>query len=71
MTKADAQRATLAICTAIIETVKEVEPDGASGGSIYLALMEHGCTLAQFEQIMGALVEAGKLRQEGHLYYTT
>ena len=70
MTKVEAQRAILAIATAIIETVKEVEPDGASGDSIYLALMKHGCTLAQFEQIMSALVEAGRLRQEGHLYYT-
>jgi hypothetical protein len=69
MTKIEAQRALLAIATAIIEAVKEVEPDGAPAGSIYLALMEHGCSLAQFEQIMSALVEAGKLRQEGHLYY--
>ena len=33
-----------------------------SCGSIYLALMEHGCSLAQFEQLMAALVEAGRLR---------
>lgn len=69
MTKTDAQRALLAIGDAIIETVKEVAPDGAPASSIYLALMEHGCTLAQFEQIMSALVEAGQLRQEGHFYY--
>ena len=68
MTKADAQRAILAICTAIVEAVKE-SPEGAPAGSLYLALTEHGCTLAQFEQIMSALVETGLLRQEGHLYY--
>ena len=69
MTKVEAQRAILAICAAIIETVKEAGPEGAPGTSLYLALMEHGCTLVQFQQIMDALVEAGKLRQEGHLYY--
>jgi hypothetical protein len=31
--------------------------------------MEFGCTLAQFETIMSVLVEAGKLRKEGHLYF--
>ena len=68
MTKTEAQRALLAICTAIVEAVKE-SPEGAPAGSIYLALMEHGCSLAQFEQIMAALVEAGRLRKEGHLYF--
>jgi hypothetical protein len=70
MNKLEALRAIQAICAAIIEVVREVEPDGAPATSLYLACMEHGCTLAQFEQIMGALVEAGQLRQEGHLDYT-
>jgi len=69
MTKLEAQRAILAIANAIIETVKEASPDGAPATSLYLACMEFGCTLDQFNQVMGALVEAGKLRQEGYLYY--
>ena len=68
MTKLEATRAIIAICTAIVETVKE-SPGGAPATSIYLACMEFGCTLVQFEQVMSALVEAGRLRQEGHLYY--
>jgi len=31
--------------------------------------MEHGCSLAQFEQIMTALVEAGRLYKRGNLYF--
>jgi len=71
MTKLEAQRALLAIANAIIEAVKEVEPDGAPATSLYMACMEFGATLAQFQQLMDALVEAGRLRQEGSLYYTT
>ncbi len=69
MTKEEALRAVTAIANAIVEAVKEVEPDGAPASSIYLALMEHGCSFAQFQQIMDALVETGKLRQECYLYY--
>ena len=69
MTKEEALRAILAIADAIVEAVRSVEPDGAPGGVIYLAMMEHGCSLDQFQQIMDALVEAGRLRQEGHFYY--
>jgi hypothetical protein len=63
MTKAEAQRTLLAIWAAIVETVREVEPDGAPATSIYLAMMGHGCTFEQFETIMSALVEAGRLRK--------
>ena len=69
MTKTEAQRTILAIANAIVEAVRDVAPDGAPASSLYLALMEHGCSFAQFEQIMDALVEAGKLRQECYLYY--
>ena len=69
MTKEQAHRALLAIADAIIEAVRSVEPDGAPGGVIYLACMEFGATLDQFQQLMDALVEVGKLRQEGHFYF--
>jgi len=37
--------------------------------SLYLALQEFGCSLAQFEQIMAALVETGgnKVRRGGSI----
>jgi hypothetical protein len=43
--------------------------EGAPAGPIYAALMAQGCTLEQFEQLMGVLVETGRLRKQGHLYF--
>lgn len=58
-----------AICDAIIESVKAGGPLGTPGGTLYAALMAQGCTLQQFEQIMAALVSAGKLEKRGELYF--
>ena len=55
------------IADAVIDSVKAAGPLGAPGGVIYAALMAHGCTLGQFEQIMSALVATGKLTRDGHL----
>jgi hypothetical protein len=66
---ADAVRLLCAVADALEQTVKEAGPDGAPAGPLYLACMEHGCTLGQFEGIMGALVDAGRLRKQGHLYF--
>lgn len=57
------------ICEAIIESVAVAGPLGAPAGTLYAALMAHGCTLDQFNSIMGALVRIGKLRQQGNLYF--
>ena len=56
MTKAEAIRALHAIADAIVEAVRSVEPDGAPASSFYLACMEHGATLDQFQQLMDTLV---------------
>ncbi len=64
------QRAALkAICDAVIETVKAAGPLGAPGGHLYAALMAHGCTLEQFEKLMGALVAIKQLVKRGELYF--
>jgi hypothetical protein len=68
MTKIEAQRAVLAIANAIIEAVREAGPEGAPASSLYLALAERGCSFSQFEQLMSALVSAGKLRQDCYRY---
>jgi hypothetical protein len=57
------------IAGAIIETVKTSGPLGASAGPMYSALMAHGCSLQQFEGIMGGLVRAKLLRKSGHCYH--
>jgi hypothetical protein len=58
------------VATAIVETVRESEPLGAPGGILYAALMGHGCTLQQFEGIMGGLVRARMLSKHGDCYRT-
>ena len=61
-------KALRAVADAITDTVREAGPFGAPGGVIYAALMAHGCTLHQFQQIMAGLVQAGRLTREGDLY---
>jgi len=56
------------ICDAVIDTVKQSGPMGAPGGILYAALMAYGCSLSQFESLMGALVRAGKLTKHGDCY---
>jgi len=65
--KAAAMRAVLAV---VLEAVKAAGPQGAPAGPMYAALMAQGCTLDQFQAIMGALVKTGKVRASanGELY---
>jgi hypothetical protein len=58
-----------AIAGIIVDVVKGNGEQGVPAGTIYAALMAHGITLDQFNQLMGAIVGAGKLRKEGHLYF--
>lgn len=62
-------KALKAIADAIIETVSLSGPFGAPGGHIYAALMAHGCTIHQYEQIMAGLCQANKIRKEGECYF--
>ena len=57
-----------ALAGAITEAVKAAGPMGAPGGVIYAALMAQGCTLAQYESIMSAMVRSGNLTRHGDLY---
>lgn len=57
------------ILDGIVDAVTACEPIGAPGGVIFAALMERGCSLEQYQQLMGALVRAGKLTREGDLYH--
>jgi len=58
------------IIDAILEAVKEAGSNGAPGGVLYAALMAKGCSLNQFQSLMRGIVNGGKLRQEGDLYFT-
>jgi hypothetical protein len=52
----------------ILDAVKEAGDLGAPRGVLYSALMGK-ISLAQFEQIMSALVRFGKLRRKDQLYF--
>ena len=55
---------------AVTDVVKATGKRGAPAGVLYAALSEAtGMTLDQFQQIMSALVAAGKLRRNGDLYF--
>ena len=56
------------ILDAVIHAVK-ASPMGAPEGSLYALLMTQGCSLNQFQAIIGALCKAGKIRKEGHLLF--
>jgi hypothetical protein len=58
-----------AVCDAVIEGVKAAGPFGAPAGVLYAALLSQGCTLPQFENLMGALVRIGMISQRGQLYF--
>jgi hypothetical protein len=56
------------IARMFIEAVKAAGELGAPAGPMYAAVMGK-LSLSQFEQIMGGLVRAGKLRKSGDLYH--
>lgn len=58
-----------ALCDAIVSAVDVAGPSGASGSILYTALMQHGCTLDQFQQITGGMVGAGLLCKVGECYF--
>ena len=58
------------LVNAFEQTVKETGEDGAPAGPLYAAFMQQGGTLPQFEAIMAALVEAGRLKKRGHCYFS-
>jgi hypothetical protein len=57
------------VVSAIKEAVKAGGPLGTPGGTLYAALMAHGCTLSQFETIVGGMVKAQILKRRGDLYF--
>jgi hypothetical protein len=64
---ANAVTAIRALADAIVDTVRETSP--APAGALYAAMAAHGFTKGQFDQFMAVLVEAGKLRRQGDLYF--
>lgn len=59
------------IAQAVLESIKAAGPLGAPGGHLYAALMAHGCSLQQFEQIMTGLERNGMVTKRGDCYHAT
>lgn len=57
-----------AVAAVLTDTVREMGPEGCPSGHLYAAVMSK-LTLSQYEQIIGALVGAGRLRKSGHVLY--
>jgi len=70
MATPEQRHALMVIASSILDTVKDMGEEGAPGGSLYAAVMEH-IGLDGFQSIMGVLVERGYLRKDGQLYYYT
>ncbi len=64
-----AAKAAAILALAILDAVREMGPDGTVAGHLYATCMTTGMSLQTFERLMGALVEAGKLRKVGYVYY--
>lgn len=60
---------TLALCDAVADIVQAGGDQGVPGGTLYAALMAHGCTLEQFEGVMRALVATRLVEKRGQLYF--
>lgn len=63
------REAIIATAKAVVECCQSAGSQGVPGGSIYSALMAYGLSYDQFQSLMLGLVQAGKLRQRGHVYY--
>jgi hypothetical protein len=57
------------ILSVVADAVSAAGPAGCPEGVLYAHLMGYGCTLGQFQSIVGALVTTGKVRKDGHLLY--
>lgn len=55
----------------ILEAIDSYGNGGTPGGPLYAALMTLGCSLEDFERIMGILVGCGAVKKSGHCYHIT
>jgi len=65
------QQQVLAVINAVYETIKDMGKDGAPSGILYAGLMAKGCSLNQYNSLIGLLIKAGKVRQAGDVLYAT
>ncbi len=58
-----------ALCDAVVSAVDAGGNEGASGGILYTAMMQDGCTMEQFQALMSGMIGAGLLCKVGERYF--
>ena len=54
------------VVQAVADAIREA--GSIPAGTLYAALMQHGCTLKRFEWVVGVLIESGRVvRSPSHL----
>jgi len=56
------------IVNSVVQSLK-ANPEGTPEGSLYAVMMSQGCSLEQFNAIIGALCDAGMIRKQGNLLF--
>lgn len=56
------------VANAIVEILKEF-PHGAPSGLVFAALQQHGCTIGQYQGLIGGMKIAGMIKQDGDLLF--
>lgn len=56
------------IINSVVDSLK-ANPSGTPEGSLYAVMMTQGCSLEQFNAIIGALCDAGMIRKQGNLLF--
>jgi uncharacterized protein YbjT (DUF2867 family) len=69
MLTAQQNQALSQIVLAVTDAIRTAGECGVPGGTLYSALMAHGCSYSQFTSLMGALERIGKVRRKGHCYF--
>ena len=69
--RAKALQALRKVAAGIIDAVAAMGHTGAPSGVLYAVLASQGCRIEQYDAVMSGLVQAGMLRKEGHVYFST
>jgi|688.fasta_scaffold13647_5 hypothetical protein len=65
MNTAQKQKLAIEIVMAVAETIREAGE--IPSGHLYAGLMEKGCTLTQYDNLIRTLIESGIVRKSGHM----
>lgn len=68
MTTENKKNAVSQLIDAVVDSIAVAGKHGAPAGTLYAALMAHGCTLDQFNSLMMLVLATGRVTRSGNLY---